>query len=268
MVGVPFATTRMLRDALGTSKCKGPKPCNGTNIPKGTLRCGTLVTIQGNTSFAWRHWGCTTSKQFENMRESFESAEELDGYEDLEPEDQERVKKAFEAGHVADEDIPDSARKPEAEPELDEDGNPIETPKKAKAKRAPRKKKAAASDEAEDDDEEFDDKPKKKTAAKKKAPAKKGGKKKKDESDNEEEAISSGAEEEEEKPKKKRAAPKRKAKAESDDEEEPKPKKRATKAKKAVSDDEEEIPKSKKRGPPKDRTTKAKKADSGEEETE
>lgn len=42
-----------------------------------------------------------TPKQFENMRASFESAEELDGYEDLTPEDQERVRKAFEEGHGA-----------------------------------------------------------------------------------------------------------------------------------------------------------------------
>lgn len=35
------------------------------------------------------------------MKESFEEAEELDGYEDLTPEDQERVKKAFEVGHGA-----------------------------------------------------------------------------------------------------------------------------------------------------------------------
>ncbi|KAL7338233.1 hypothetical protein BJY59DRAFT_702015 [Rhodotorula toruloides] len=47
---------------LGTSKCKGAKPCHGNAIPKGSLRCGTLVTIQGNSSFAWRHWGCVTPK--------------------------------------------------------------------------------------------------------------------------------------------------------------------------------------------------------------
>jgi hypothetical protein len=55
----------------------------------------------GNSGFQWRHWGCTTTKQFENMKASFDEAEELDGYEDLQPEDQERVKKAFEEGHGA-----------------------------------------------------------------------------------------------------------------------------------------------------------------------
>lgn len=56
---------------------------------------------EGNSAFQWRHWGCTTAKQFENMKGSFDEAEELDGFEDLKPEDQERVKKAFEVGHGA-----------------------------------------------------------------------------------------------------------------------------------------------------------------------
>ena len=45
------------------------------------------------------------------MKKSFSDASELDGYEDLKPEDQEKVNKAWEEGHVADEDIPESARK-------------------------------------------------------------------------------------------------------------------------------------------------------------
>ena len=71
------------------------------------------------------------------MKKSFEEASELDGYEDLKPEDQAKVIKAWQDGHVADEDIPDSARKP-----VDEDG--AEKPKKAK--KAPAKKKALESD--------------------------------------------------------------------------------------------------------------------------
>ena len=66
---------------------------------------------------AWRHWGCTTKTIFTNIKKSFESAEELDGYEDLKPEDQEKVNKAWEEGHVADEDVPDSAKKPDDDEE-------------------------------------------------------------------------------------------------------------------------------------------------------
>lgn len=64
---------------------------------------------------AYRHWGCVTSKILSNMKNSFDEAEELDGFEDLNDEDQERVKKAWAEGHVAPEDIPESARKADGE---------------------------------------------------------------------------------------------------------------------------------------------------------
>jgi hypothetical protein len=55
------------------------------------------------------------------MKKSFPDPEDLDGYEDLNPEDQEKIKTAWEEGHVADEDIPETARKPEGEDEDEED---------------------------------------------------------------------------------------------------------------------------------------------------
>lgn len=90
------------------------------------------------------------------MKKNFEEASELDGYEELKAEDQARVTKAWEDGHVADEDIPPSARKPEGEDGADDE----EKPKKA-AKKAPAKKKAAGAD----DDEEAEEKPNKKASA-------------------------------------------------------------------------------------------------------
>ncbi|KAF9530017.1 hypothetical protein CPB83DRAFT_734750, partial [Crepidotus variabilis] len=103
--------------ASARAKCKGPKPCSGTPIEKGALRFGTLVDMRGMTSFTWRHWGCVTKKILSNMKEKFDSAEGLDGYEDLRPEDQARVVKAYEVGEVAAEDVPESAKKPEGEEE-------------------------------------------------------------------------------------------------------------------------------------------------------
>ena len=85
------------------------------------------------------------------MKKTFGEGSELDGYEDLRPEDQAKIIKAWQDGHVADEDIPESARKP-----ADEDGEA----KPKKAKRAPAKKKANESDG------EPDERPKKKTATK------------------------------------------------------------------------------------------------------
>ena len=63
------------------------------------------------------------------MKKSFSDASELDGYEDLKPEDQEKVNKAWEEGHVADEDIPESARKAD---DGEDDGEEKAPKKKAK----------------------------------------------------------------------------------------------------------------------------------------
>lgn len=52
---------------------------------------------------AWRHWGCTTKKIIENMKKSFESASELDGFDEVSEENQAKLTAAWEAGEVADE---------------------------------------------------------------------------------------------------------------------------------------------------------------------
>jgi hypothetical protein len=75
----------------------GQKPCKGNKIPKGTLRLGTWVELKtpsgSNGSFKWRHWGCglligradagTTEKVISNLKEQFDKADEVDGYDDL-----------------------------------------------------------------------------------------------------------------------------------------------------------------------------------------
>lgn len=133
----------------GRAKCKGPKPCAGTDIPKGSLRLGSLVEIRGMPNYSWRHWGCTTSKLISNMKERLDGdVEELDGFDELRDEDKDRLRRAFEEGKVADADVPPSAGKPAA-------GDTTEG-EKPKKKRAPAKKKTET--EAEEGDEE---KPKK-----------------------------------------------------------------------------------------------------------
>ncbi|KZT68398.1 zf-PARP-domain-containing protein [Daedalea quercina L-15889] len=115
----------------GRSKCNGPLPCKGTAIGKGELRFGSLVDFRGAASFSWRHWGCVTSKIIANTKKTHEEADELDGFEDLEEDDKDKIRKAWEDGQVADEDIPESARKAKGE-EADED--------KPKAKKGGKKK--------------------------------------------------------------------------------------------------------------------------------
>ena len=68
------------------------------------------------------------------MKNSFSEAEDLDGFDELQDEDQDRVQKAWEDGRVADEDIPESARKPAGEGEDDEDDDGEKKPKKKSAK--------------------------------------------------------------------------------------------------------------------------------------
>ena len=67
------------------------------------------------------------------MRKVITEGSELDGYEHLRPEDQAKVVKAVQEGHVADEDIPKSARKT------------ISKKKHKKAKWDPVKEKVAAA---------------------------------------------------------------------------------------------------------------------------
>ncbi|KAF9480965.1 zf-PARP-domain-containing protein [Pholiota conissans] len=135
------------------AKCKGPKPCGGTPITKGDMRFGTVVDIGGHANFAWRHWGCVTKKLIENMKAKHDEASDLDGFEDLKDEDKAKIIKAWQDGEVADEDIPDSARKPAGE---EGEEKPKKTTKKATKKKA---------DEAEDDDAE--EAPKKKAGTSK-----------------------------------------------------------------------------------------------------
>ncbi|KAJ3972469.1 zf-PARP-domain-containing protein [Lentinula raphanica] len=153
------------------AKCKGPKPCagrqqltflglylltgcSGSVLTKGCLRFGTTVEFQGKQSFAWRHWGCVTSKVLSNVKNEHPDASDVDGFEELRPEDQQKVIKAWEEGKVAEEDIPETAKKADG----DEDGE--EDDEKPKKKARTTKKKA---------DEDGEEKPKKARATKAKA---------------------------------------------------------------------------------------------------
>ncbi|KAH6890945.1 hypothetical protein BKA70DRAFT_1027346, partial [Coprinopsis sp. MPI-PUGE-AT-0042] len=89
------------------AKCKGQRLLYKAEPPfvKGQIRLGTLVDFHGNTSFAWRHWGCTSRKIIENIKQSLGDAEELDGFENLQDEDKTKVCKAWEEGHVDASDV-------------------------------------------------------------------------------------------------------------------------------------------------------------------
>jgi hypothetical protein len=93
-----------------------------------------------------------TPKFLSNVKSSSENPSDLDGYDDLKPEDKEKVNKAWEEGKVAEEDIPESAKKPQGDDEEADDD------KKTKGKKAGAKKPAAPDGE---------DKPKRARSSKK-----------------------------------------------------------------------------------------------------
>ena len=82
---------------------------------------------------SWRHWGCVTAKIITNMKNSFNDADELDGFDDLQDDDQDRVKKAWEDGRVAAEDVPETAKKADGGDEDEDDEE--EKPKKGRGKK-------------------------------------------------------------------------------------------------------------------------------------
>jgi hypothetical protein len=93
-----------LTDAHGAPVALSPLTLPGTKIQKGEIRFGTVVEIQGNTSFQWRHFECITPKQVANLKADLGSMSELDGYEDLPKSDQTRFDRLWEEGKVSEDE--------------------------------------------------------------------------------------------------------------------------------------------------------------------
>ncbi|KIW53568.1 hypothetical protein PV05_09128 [Exophiala xenobiotica] len=183
------------RAGCQNSKCK----YEGVKIEKGEFRFGTQAFIKEHFCWLWKHWGCVTPLQIANLQsqvgplEDFDDLDAdlsaiLDGYEDLTPEAQEKVKYALQNGHVADEDWkgdPEfnrpgmkgiNKRTPKKKAvDVEEEGDQeaaeaAETPTKPKAKKSRAKKVKAESDE--EIDIPVSPPPKKTTGRKRKAAAK------------------------------------------------------------------------------------------------
>lgn len=95
----------------------------GLKIEKGEIRVGTWVEIKEHGGWQWRHWyvhficsncmipklmyefrGCTTPKILANIKENINDYDDVDGYDELEPEHKKMIEEALEAGHVPDAD--------------------------------------------------------------------------------------------------------------------------------------------------------------------
>jgi hypothetical protein len=103
-------TYRLEVASSGRAGCQN-KECKDEKIKigKNELRLGTWVDSEKFQSFFWRHWGCVTPKIIANLIEAAEETGDgnrdytlLDGYDDLSPEHQSKVREALEQGHVAD----------------------------------------------------------------------------------------------------------------------------------------------------------------------
>ncbi|KAI7900063.1 uncharacterized protein BX663DRAFT_563509 [Cokeromyces recurvatus] len=91
------------------SSCAGPKdicPAKDKTIDKGELRFGVEVPhLHGVT---WRHWTCITETVVSNMKKAVSSPEEIKGFDEIREEDQERIRRTWEEGHVPDNEQPES----------------------------------------------------------------------------------------------------------------------------------------------------------------
>ncbi|TGO24087.1 hypothetical protein BPAE_0112g00050 [Botrytis paeoniae] len=108
---VELATTA--RAGCQNKECKD----SGIKIQKNELRLGTWVEIQEHGGWQWKHWGCVTGKQLENMRNYLEDGkggymfDKMDGYNDGgkgslddHPEMQEKVRRVVIQGFIDPED--------------------------------------------------------------------------------------------------------------------------------------------------------------------
>ncbi|KUI73385.1 hypothetical protein VM1G_08936 [Cytospora mali] len=165
-------------------------------IQKGELRFGAWVEHEGHGSWKWKHWGCISGAQIENLREAIGKGDDeydfdmIDGYDELgdHPELQSKIRTAMVEGKIADEDfngdpgynvlgqkgIRGRAKKTKPEDEEGEEQNgggasAAGTPAKKPAKKRGRGKKAVADDDDNDNDEEAFEAPPAKKARKSRA---------------------------------------------------------------------------------------------------
>ncbi|EIW80341.1 hypothetical protein CONPUDRAFT_27558, partial [Coniophora puteana RWD-64-598 SS2] len=74
----------------------------GTTIIKGDLRIGSQYSLPEGKAASWRHWGCTTPEVINNIKKALKSADDLEGFEQLRKEDQDRVRDAWLLGKISD----------------------------------------------------------------------------------------------------------------------------------------------------------------------
>ncbi|KAF6760296.1 P-loop containing nucleoside triphosphate hydrolase protein [Ephemerocybe angulata] len=90
------------------AKCHGPPPCRNSLMRPGTLRYGKVSNDGITETVEWRHWGCVTPAildQIANVK-----LDTIDGFKDLNPSDQQKIRIAVSLRRVDPSDIPATAR--------------------------------------------------------------------------------------------------------------------------------------------------------------
>jgi hypothetical protein len=115
VTNVLIETASSGRAVCHATECKNAK----VKIGKDELRFGVWVPFQESGSFHWKHWGCVSGKQLQNIREYLENPNKpgeyrfdyLDGYDgeeknslDRHPDLQEKVRRVIHQGFIDPED--------------------------------------------------------------------------------------------------------------------------------------------------------------------
>ncbi|KAF7376249.1 DNA repair protein rad5 [Mycena sanguinolenta] len=92
------------------AKCHAPGPCKGTHLPVGTLRYGRTTITEYGEKVEWRHWGCVTPTQLNELAKL--TMDRVAGFDQLSPADQAKIRTAISRRSVDPSDVPETARVP------------------------------------------------------------------------------------------------------------------------------------------------------------
>ncbi|KAI9486185.1 MAG: hypothetical protein EXX96DRAFT_547967 [Benjaminiella poitrasii] len=137
------------------SSCSGPKntcPSKDKTIDKGELRLG--VEVPNLNGVTWRHWTCITETVVKNMKNAISSPKDIMGYDEIREEDQERINRTWEEGHVPKNEQPEPyLEKEEDKKEDDQKEDGKEEDKAEEKDKSSKKEKRKSTDEGKQDGE-------------------------------------------------------------------------------------------------------------------
>ncbi|OCH84706.1 hypothetical protein OBBRIDRAFT_891624 [Obba rivulosa] len=90
------------------AKCHGPPPCKGSTIELGALRYGQVKNGPYGETVEWRHWGCVTPQILASLASI--GVDRIQGFSDLRPEDQGKVRLAVGLRRIDPADVPENAK--------------------------------------------------------------------------------------------------------------------------------------------------------------